>query len=201
MKQWHFSPLPQGEYEHNDNGAGGKYKGKLVLRPSSIDSYIRCPYAFYKQQLMGEYGAPNSASQVGTALHFVMEEAIGLGRTPRRNYINNNETVDPMTYNDIQMMQNQLSNDTGFSSLRSSIGYEDLNNELKKLLRRNHPEIDVFLKSLANELKLDPIETIIECIKVAMSTKSLEPDALYDINKELNQLEKEKNDELATRFS
>jgi len=77
MKQWQFSPLAQGEYEHSDNGAGGKYKNKLVLRPSSIDSYIRCPYSFYKQQILGEYGAPNSASQVGTALHFVMEEAIG----------------------------------------------------------------------------------------------------------------------------
>jgi len=77
MKKWEFSPLAQGEYEHSDNGAGGKYGGKLVLRPSSIDSYIRCPYSFYKQQILGEYGAPNSASQVGTALHFVMEEAIG----------------------------------------------------------------------------------------------------------------------------
>lgn len=77
MKHWELEPLEQGKYEHSDNGAEGKYNGKLVLRPSSIDSFIRCPYAFYKQQILGEYGAPNAASQVGTALHFVMEEAIG----------------------------------------------------------------------------------------------------------------------------
>lgn len=75
MKQWELvNPIT--DYEHGDNGAGGKYKGKLVLRPSSIDSFIRCPYSFYKQQLLGEYGAPNSASQVGTALHQVMEDTI-----------------------------------------------------------------------------------------------------------------------------
>ncbi len=77
MKTWKLEPLEQGKYNHSDNGAGGKYDGKLVLRPSSLDSYIRCPYSFYKQQILGEYGRPNSASQVGTALHFVMEEAIG----------------------------------------------------------------------------------------------------------------------------
>lgn len=76
MKTWEFKALEQGKYEHSDNGAGGKYQNKLVLRPSSIDSFIRCPYSFYKQQILGEYGAPNSASQVGTALHYVMEKAI-----------------------------------------------------------------------------------------------------------------------------
>ena len=76
MKDWKLEPLAQGEYEHNDNGSGGKYKDKLVLRPSSIDSFIRCNYAFYRQQIKGEYGAPNSASQVGTALHYVMEVAL-----------------------------------------------------------------------------------------------------------------------------
>jgi len=75
MKKWNLVE-PITDYEHGDNGAGGKYKGKLVLRPSSIDSFIRCPYSFYKQQLLGEYGAPNSASQVGTALHAVMEDVI-----------------------------------------------------------------------------------------------------------------------------
>ena len=75
MKKWTID-TPITDYEHNDNGAGGKYKGQLVLRPSSIDSFIRCPYSFYKQQLLGEYGAPNSASQVGTALHQVMEDTI-----------------------------------------------------------------------------------------------------------------------------
>ncbi len=75
MKKWNLV-TPITDYEHGDNGAGGKYKGKLVLRPSSIDSFIRCPYSFYKQQLLGEYGAPNSASQVGTALHAVMEDVI-----------------------------------------------------------------------------------------------------------------------------
>lgn len=75
MKKWNLVE-PITDYEHNNNGAGGKYNGKLVLRPSSIDSFIRCPYSFYKQQLLGEYGAPNSASQVGTALHQVMEDTI-----------------------------------------------------------------------------------------------------------------------------
>ena len=75
MRDWNITE-PITDYEHSDNGAGGKYKGKLVLRPSSIDSYIRCPYSFYKQQILGEYGPPNSASQVGTALHAVMEDTI-----------------------------------------------------------------------------------------------------------------------------
>jgi len=75
MKNWDISE-PITDYEHSNNNAGGKYDGKLVLRPSSLESYIRCPYAFYKQQILGEYGAPNSASQVGTALHAVMEDAI-----------------------------------------------------------------------------------------------------------------------------
>lgn len=75
MKKWGLvNPIT--DYTHGDNGAGGKYRGKLVLRPSSIDSFIRCQYSFYKQQLLGEYGAPNSASQVGTALHQVMEDTI-----------------------------------------------------------------------------------------------------------------------------
>ena len=76
MKRWNLEPLPQGEYVHEDNGSGKKFEGKLVLRPSSIDAYIRCPYSFYRQQMLGEYGAPNSASQVGTALHYVMEVAL-----------------------------------------------------------------------------------------------------------------------------
>ena len=75
MKKWQLTE-PITDYNHSDNGAGGKYNGKLVLRPSSIDSFIRCNYSFYKQQLLGEYGAPNSASQVGTALHAVMEDVI-----------------------------------------------------------------------------------------------------------------------------
>ena len=73
--RWDLSK-PITDYHHNDNGSGGKYKGKLVLRPSSIDSFIRCNYAFYKQQLEGQYGKPNAASQVGTALHAVMEDTI-----------------------------------------------------------------------------------------------------------------------------
>jgi len=93
MKKWELTE-PILDYEHNNNGAGGKYKGKLVLRPSSIDSFIRCPYSFYKQQLLGEYGAPNSASQVGTALHAVMEDVILAKLDP---------TMDDMTEDDMQV--------------------------------------------------------------------------------------------------
>ena len=75
MKDWNISE-PILDYTHSNNNAGGKYDGKLVLRPSSLESYIRCPYSFYKQQILGEYGPPSGASQVGTALHAVMEDAI-----------------------------------------------------------------------------------------------------------------------------
>ena len=91
MKHWELTE-PIVDYEHSNNNAGGLYKGKKVLRPSSIDSFIRCPYSFYKQQLLGEYGAPNSASQVGTALHAVMEDVIVAQLDPELE----NYTVDDM---------------------------------------------------------------------------------------------------------
>ena len=77
MKKWNLEPMAQTEYQHDNNNKAGLYKGKLVLRPSSIDSYIRCPYSFYQTQILRKGSAPNGASQVGTALHKVMEVALG----------------------------------------------------------------------------------------------------------------------------
>ncbi len=98
----------------------------------------------------------------------------------------------PLTYEDLRrtqqaMMANQMVN--GGTTRRNKY---DLNREFRMYLKEYFPEEEAFLYELRTELNMDPIDTLIECIRVAMSSKAVDSNVLNDINYELMRLEKEK---------
>lgn len=46
-----------------------KEKGKLVIRPSSIQQFISCPAQWFRTQVIGDLKRPAAAAEAGTALH------------------------------------------------------------------------------------------------------------------------------------
>lgn len=42
---------------------------KMILRPSSIDSFLQCPQQWYRVFILGEHSIPNSRAAIGTAIH------------------------------------------------------------------------------------------------------------------------------------
>ncbi len=47
---------------------------KMILRPSSLDSFMQCPQQWYRVFLLGGTSIPNSRSAIGTAIHAGVEE-------------------------------------------------------------------------------------------------------------------------------
>lgn len=48
-------------------------EGKIVLRPSSIQQFVRCPHQWMRVHLLGEKVAPAAAARAGNALHSAFE--------------------------------------------------------------------------------------------------------------------------------
>lgn len=44
-------------------------KGKIVLRPSSLQQFISCPMQWFRGALLQDYRRPKSASEAGSSLH------------------------------------------------------------------------------------------------------------------------------------
>jgi len=47
---------------------------KIILRPSSIDSFLQCPQQWYRVFILGERSIPNSRAAIGTAIHKGVEQ-------------------------------------------------------------------------------------------------------------------------------
>jgi len=47
---------------------------KLILRPSSLDSFVQCPQQWYRVFILGGISIPNSRAAIGTAIHKGVEE-------------------------------------------------------------------------------------------------------------------------------
>ncbi len=104
---------------------------------------------------------------------------------------------DPLTYDDLANMQRQLDNSRTFGGISTSrkprlLDTPELGDQLRIWLEQNHPNEEAFLRMLSGKHNTNPLDTVIECIKLAMPRAS-DNDALLDINRELNQLEKEKH--------
>ena len=130
-------------------------------------------------------GASNSMSALETVSEF--QRAIML----------NQSIGDPLTANghDHTHAMGRLQHEA-----RLTIGIERLNEEIRMYLERNHPDEEKFLQRLSGELRTTPMETILECIRVAMDPKS-EVESVNDINSELKQLERNKKHELDSRIN
>lgn len=48
-------------------------EGKIVLRPSSIQQFVRCPHQWMRVHLLGEKVVPAAAARAGNALHSAFE--------------------------------------------------------------------------------------------------------------------------------
>jgi len=48
-------------------------EGKIILRPSSIQQFLRCPHQWMRVHLLGEKVAPAAAARAGNALHSAFE--------------------------------------------------------------------------------------------------------------------------------
>ncbi len=46
---------------------------KLVIRPSSLNSFLQCPQQWYQVFLLGNDGIPNARAAIGTAIHAGVE--------------------------------------------------------------------------------------------------------------------------------
>ncbi len=110
----------------------------------------------------------------------------------QRSNIAQHVTSDPLTYNDLMNMQQSLRDNMSIDARSGVSSSEAFNDQVRRFLVHHHPEEEEFLQNLSAQLRTGVIDTIVECIKVAMSVKSLEPDALTDINQELKRLEREK---------
>jgi CRISPR/Cas system-associated exonuclease Cas4 (RecB family) len=47
---------------------------KIILRPSSIDTFLQCPQQWYRVFILGETSIPNSRAAIGTAIHAGVEQ-------------------------------------------------------------------------------------------------------------------------------
>lgn len=71
----------------NEIAAEARKLGKINLRASTIEQFIRCPYQYYSFHIAGEQTrAPSAAASLGTAVHKAMEvgllEKIETGSLP-----------------------------------------------------------------------------------------------------------------------
>lgn len=57
---------------------------KLIIRPSSLDSFLGCPWQWYNVFVLGEKSIPNARAAIGTSIHkgveTLWEDAIATGK-------------------------------------------------------------------------------------------------------------------------
>ena len=100
-------------HEGNKVAAEARKLGKINLRASTIEQFIRCPYQYYSFHIAGEdKRRPSAAASLGTAVHKAMEvgllEKIATGSLPpmsvledaaHENWMHASK-ADDMEYND-----------------------------------------------------------------------------------------------------
>ncbi len=96
---------------------------KIVLRPSSIQQFLRCPYQYAQAQLLGNYIKPAAAARAGNALHEAFEEGYNYklitGEMPKKDMILNKAEVSWSQLNEEEEIQ--YKKDETYSKYESDI--------------------------------------------------------------------------------
>ena len=99
----------------------------------------------------------------------------------------------PLQHDDIRRMQEEMMHGVTLHA-RGGVSYYDGQKWLRIELQKQYPEGETFLKDMSNMLSLDPIQTVIECIRelIKIKAEESEDNRTNSINQELQKLEKEK---------